>query len=131
MSQLLDALNGYRWRYSVISEGRQECNYVACGPAVSERVAHPDTAGACPETLDRRRSPFAHKCHERVPPEGAITRKISERKSAFVLSASPDKKRMGFDLVRFQGDVDEELVCPICSGVLEDPVQVNVAAQET
>lgn len=31
---------------------------------------------------------------------------------------------MGFDLVRFQGDVDEELVCPICSGVLEDPVQV-------
>lgn len=35
---------------------------------------------------------------------------------------------MGFDLVRFQGDVDEELVCPICSGVLEDPVQVSLDA---
>jgi len=32
---------------------------------------------------------------------------------------------MGFDVNRFQGDVDEELVCPICSGVLEDPVQVR------
>lgn len=32
---------------------------------------------------------------------------------------------MGFDVNRFQGDVDEELVCPICSGVLEDPVQVG------
>lgn len=32
---------------------------------------------------------------------------------------------MGFDLGRFQGDADEELVCPICSGVLEDPVQVS------
>lgn len=31
---------------------------------------------------------------------------------------------MGFELNRFQGDVDEELVCPICSGVLEDPLQV-------
>lgn len=31
---------------------------------------------------------------------------------------------MGFDVNRFQGEVDEELVCPICSGVLEDPVQV-------
>ncbi|XP_043465075.1 E3 ubiquitin-protein ligase NRDP1 [Leptopilina heterotoma] len=33
---------------------------------------------------------------------------------------------MGFDLERFQGDVDEELVCPICSAVLEDPVQALV-----
>lgn len=32
---------------------------------------------------------------------------------------------MGFELNRFQGDVDEELVCPICSGVLEDPLQVG------
>lgn len=32
---------------------------------------------------------------------------------------------MGFELDRFQGDVDEELVCPICSGVLEDPLQVS------
>lgn len=32
---------------------------------------------------------------------------------------------MGFELDRFQGDVDEELVCPICSGVLEDPLQVT------
>ncbi|KOB74352.1 Early girl [Operophtera brumata] len=30
---------------------------------------------------------------------------------------------MGFDIKRFQGDVDEELICPICSGVLEDPLQ--------
>jgi E3 ubiquitin-protein ligase NRDP1 len=33
---------------------------------------------------------------------------------------------MGFDINRFQGDVDEELVCPICSGVLEDPLQAPV-----
>lgn len=33
---------------------------------------------------------------------------------------------MGYELTRFQGDVDEELVCPICSGVLEEPVQVNI-----
>ncbi|XP_017755208.1 PREDICTED: E3 ubiquitin-protein ligase NRDP1 isoform X2 [Eufriesea mexicana] len=33
---------------------------------------------------------------------------------------------MGFDVNRFQGEVDEELVCPICSGVLEDPVQAPV-----
>lgn len=32
---------------------------------------------------------------------------------------------MGYDLARFQGDVDEELICPICSGVLEDPLQVS------
>jgi len=30
---------------------------------------------------------------------------------------------MGYDLNRFEGDVDEELICPICSFVLEDPVQ--------
>lgn len=30
---------------------------------------------------------------------------------------------MGFDLARFQGTVDEELICSICSGVLEQPVQ--------
>jgi len=28
---------------------------------------------------------------------------------------------MGYDAVRFQGEVDEELICPICSSVLEDP----------
>ncbi|KAI1291877.1 E3 ubiquitin-protein ligase NRDP1 [Halotydeus destructor] len=33
---------------------------------------------------------------------------------------------MGYDLNRFQGDVDEELICAICSGVLEDPVQAPV-----
>lgn len=32
---------------------------------------------------------------------------------------------MGFDNKRFQGVVDEELICPICSGVLEDPLQVG------
>ncbi|XP_044017483.1 E3 ubiquitin-protein ligase NRDP1 isoform X1 [Aphidius gifuensis] len=36
---------------------------------------------------------------------------------------------MGFDVHRFQGEVDEELVCPICSGVLEDPVQVSDVLQ--
>ncbi|XP_066988012.1 E3 ubiquitin-protein ligase NRDP1 isoform X1 [Macrobrachium rosenbergii] len=30
---------------------------------------------------------------------------------------------MGFDVTRFQGEVDEELLCPICSEVLEDPLQ--------
>ncbi|KAH8018800.1 hypothetical protein HPB51_012190 [Rhipicephalus microplus] len=30
---------------------------------------------------------------------------------------------MGYDLCRFQGDVDEELICPVCSGVLEEPLQ--------
>ncbi|XP_022102669.1 E3 ubiquitin-protein ligase NRDP1-like [Acanthaster planci] len=30
---------------------------------------------------------------------------------------------MGFEVGRFRGDVDEELICPICSAVLEDPVQ--------
>lgn len=34
---------------------------------------------------------------------------------------------MGYDVGRFQGDVDEDLICPICSGVLEEPVQVGVA----
>ena len=34
---------------------------------------------------------------------------------------------MGIDLNRFQGDVDEELLCPICSGVLENPLQVSIA----
>ena len=33
---------------------------------------------------------------------------------------------MGFEVNRFQGEVDEELVCPICSGVLEDPLQVSL-----
>uniref|UniRef100_A0A8C4Q868 E3 ubiquitin-protein ligase NRDP1 n=1 Tax=Eptatretus burgeri TaxID=7764 RepID=A0A8C4Q868_EPTBU len=30
---------------------------------------------------------------------------------------------MGFEVGRFEGGVDEELICPICSGVLEDPLQ--------
>ncbi|XP_043203915.1 E3 ubiquitin-protein ligase NRDP1-like [Amphibalanus amphitrite] len=30
---------------------------------------------------------------------------------------------MGIDSNRFEGPVDEELICPICSSVLEDPVQ--------
>lgn len=32
---------------------------------------------------------------------------------------------MGFDIGRFCGNVDEELICPICAGVLEDPLQVS------
>jgi hypothetical protein len=31
---------------------------------------------------------------------------------------------MGYEINRFHGDVDEELICPICSSVLEEPVQV-------
>jgi len=31
---------------------------------------------------------------------------------------------MGYEIGRFEGEVDEELLCPICSGVLEEPVQV-------
>ncbi|XP_070571036.1 E3 ubiquitin-protein ligase NRDP1-like [Ptychodera flava] len=30
---------------------------------------------------------------------------------------------MGFEVGRFEGEVDEELICPICGGVLEEPVQ--------
>uniref|UniRef100_A0A0B6ZB44 E3 ubiquitin-protein ligase NRDP1 n=1 Tax=Arion vulgaris TaxID=1028688 RepID=A0A0B6ZB44_9EUPU len=30
---------------------------------------------------------------------------------------------MGFELGRFEEEVDEELICPICSCVLEDPLQ--------
>jgi len=30
---------------------------------------------------------------------------------------------MGLDPKRFEGDVDEELLCPVCSEVLEDPLQ--------
>lgn len=37
-----------------------------------------------------------------------------------------DEDKMGFEVHRFQGEVDEELLCPICSGVLEDPVQVLI-----
>ena len=33
-------------------------------------------------------------------------------------------KKMGYDINRFEGQVDEELICPICSFILEDPVQV-------
>lgn len=33
---------------------------------------------------------------------------------------------MGYDLNRFEGEVDEELLCLICSGVLENPVQAPV-----
>ncbi|KAG8195397.1 hypothetical protein JTE90_001409 [Oedothorax gibbosus] len=29
---------------------------------------------------------------------------------------------MGYDLTRFEGEVDEDLMCPICSGVLEEPL---------
>lgn len=36
------------------------------------------------------------------------------------------RRKMGYELTRFQGDVDEELVCPICAGVLEEPLQAAV-----
>lgn len=34
---------------------------------------------------------------------------------------------MGIDVNRFKGEVDEELLCPICSAVLENPLQVRKA----
>ena len=37
---------------------------------------------------------------------------------------------MGYDIARFEGEIDEELLCPICSGVLEDPVQVSSVMQQ-
>ena len=37
---------------------------------------------------------------------------------------------MGLDVARVSGEVDEELICPICSGVLEDPVQVHSNSQQ-
>lgn len=42
-----------------------------------------------------------------------------------LLPLAPDFDVMGFDLTRFQGEVDEELLCPICSEVLEEPLQVS------
>lgn len=36
--------------------------------------------------------------------------------------------KMGYDIARFQGEVDEELICPICSGVLEEPLHVSDSA---
>ncbi|GBM70188.1 E3 ubiquitin-protein ligase NRDP1 [Araneus ventricosus] len=33
---------------------------------------------------------------------------------------------MGFDINRFKAEVDEEFICPICSGVLEEPVQAPI-----
>lgn len=33
---------------------------------------------------------------------------------------------MGYDIARFEGEVDEELICPICSGVLEEPLHVSI-----
>ena len=37
---------------------------------------------------------------------------------------------MGLDVIRFRGGVvDEELICPICTGVLEAPLQAPVIEQ--
>lgn len=36
---------------------------------------------------------------------------------------------MGYEIGRFKGEVDEELICPICSGVLEDPLQVLIVTK--
>ena len=33
---------------------------------------------------------------------------------------------MGFDTARFVDEVDAELICSICHGVLEDPRQVHI-----
>ena len=39
---------------------------------------------------------------------------------------------MGLDVIRFRGGVvDEELICPICTGVLEAPLQAPVIESST
>ena len=38
-----------------------------------------------------------------------------------VVSLEEKPSRMGYDVSRFEGSVDEELICTICSAVLEDP----------
>jgi len=48
----------------------------------------------------------------------------------FVLLIGQVKQVMGYEIARFEGEVDEELLCPICSGVLEDPVQVLVTCAD-
>lgn len=32
---------------------------------------------------------------------------------------------MGYDIQRFPNDIDEELICSICGGVLQDPIQIS------
>jgi hypothetical protein len=44
---------------------------------------------------------------------------------SLVCQVAPYSVSMGYEIIRFQGDVDEELLCPICSGVLEEPLQVS------
>jgi len=34
--------------------------------------------------------------------------------------------KMGFDSARFVDEVDAELICSICHGILEDPRQVGI-----
>ena len=36
----------------------------------------------------------------------------------------PDQIAMGFDITRFESTVDDELICAICEGVLQNPIQV-------
>jgi hypothetical protein len=54
-----------------------------------------------------------------------IEKKLSNKKSKKEIFIFDGFRKMGFDLNRFEGDVDEELICPICSQVLEEPVQVS------
>ena len=37
---------------------------------------------------------------------------------------------MGIEINRFQGDVDEELICVICSGVLDNPLHVYFISEQ-
>lgn len=60
-----------------------------------------------------------------------LYKKINEKRLqpqihlSILVPCSADFDGMGFDLTRFQGEVDEELLCPICSEVLEEPLQVS------
>lgn len=38
---------------------------------------------------------------------------------------------MGYDPARFDGPVDDELLCPVCRFVLEDPVQVRQVSSQS
>ena len=50
--------------------------------------------------------------------QAAHTTAALQRPDLLVCGGRPG---MGYDVVRFEGTVDEELICPICSAVLEDP----------
>lgn len=75
------------------------------------------------KTKSRKRAESEKKCSDRsgeLKSFGVKSQTKIKRSNHFV------DTKMGYELTRFQGDVDEELVCPICAGVLEEPLQAAV-----